>query len=141
MIPRSLLEYLRPMPNQLLVIRDEIAAQKAGLWLPSGYLKHTRSSGATILEVSEEAAERGWRRGQRVLLAAGAGKRFYLGYTSNEEIEVVSVSPLAILAVYPEEELTVLHKEEHHLRNFDGRTDLIPDDELKFDEGDKDGLR
>ena len=139
MIGKDILPRLSAPPGRLLVQPKVMDAMtKSGLHLPLGYRKHTRSTEVSVVEGSEFGLE----KGTRLLLAATAGRRFYLGYTSAEEDEILCISPDDIL-------LELLGREEAAsqnsslLRGTEGRTDFLAEEvaDDKWDEGDRDGLR
>lgn len=111
-------------------------AEKAGLVLPMGYRSHTRTGTAVILDSDVP----GWYPGDRLLLTSGAGRRFLVGMHAAEEVELVRIGPGEILARL-ERDAETEQQPAHILRNFEGRSDLRPEEDDKWEEGDPEGLR
>lgn len=139
MLSLDLLDRLAAPPGKILG-RPEVmnATTKSGLILPPGYLTHTRSSVVSVLWDSSST----YLRGDRLLLANTAGRRFYLGYTSAEEVEVLVFTPSAVLLKLDRLSDPDVEQHEHHLRNLDGRHDAgLEEEDNRWDEGDEHGLR
>ena len=100
MLSLDLLPHLQAPPGKILGTPEAMdAVTKSGLVLPPGYMTHTRSS---IVRVRHDSTGR-WGEGTRLLLANTAGRRFYVGYTSSEEVEIIQFTPSAVLLVLDEE--------------------------------------
>ncbi len=142
MLSLDLLPHLQAPPGKILGTPEAMdAVTKSGLVLPPGYMTHTRSS---IVRVRHDSTGR-WGEGTRLLLANTAGRRFYVGYTSSEEVEILQFTPSAVLLVLDEEtgkELGI-DQHEHWQRNLDGRHEGAAEAEVddKWDEGDPNALQ
>lgn len=138
MLSLDLLDRLAAPPGKILGRPEEMdTVTKGGLILPVGYRTHTRSSIVRVLWDSTCT----YVRGDRLLLANTAGRRFYLGYTSAEEVEVLVFSPSAVLLKLDQEGVQDAEQSEHYLRNVEGRHDAVPDEDPRWDEGDENALR
>ena len=142
MLSLDLLPHLEAPPGKILGTPERIdSVTKSGLIVPVGYLTHTRSS---IITVHHDSTGR-WEPGDRLLLANTAGRRFYVGYTSTEEVEMLVFSPSAVLLKLDE---TVgkqlgISQDEHWQRNLDGKHEaaLEAETDNRWDEGEPDALR
>lgn len=140
MLSLDLLPHLKAPPGKILGIPEKMNPfTKSGLLLPPGFLTHTRSS---ILRVHHDASGR-YEPGEYLLLASTAGRRFYVGYTSSEEVEVLQFTPSAVLlrlsADMAETDIT---QREDYRRNLDGKheANLEAEHDDRWDEGETDGL-
>jgi len=141
MIPVEYAKLARATPNRLLVARDEVSAKYLMLYLPPAYQSHTRKAHATVVDV--DAGIRGrypLEPGMRVLLAPGAGRKVVFGFTADDEVELWSVPVEAVRAILHDRE--DLEYQEGPPGDAKGWfASYGPEDEPKFDEGDKRGLR
>lgn len=137
MIPISILPRLRAPRGLILVLKDTPSVVKAGLYVPPGILETTRTATGTIIASADEDIP----LGGRYLLSGGAGRKFFLGYTSAEEVEVVLCSRFDLLAKL---DLAVSPElmAEHYARLIEGRSGIhAEEDDGRFAAGDPRGLR
>lgn len=86
MLPKSLLDEgrVKALPGRLLVLRDEAAREWAGIiHLPDRVVQSVRSHNATVIHSNASGLE----EGDRVLIAAGVGRRIDFG----EDRDIVSL--------------------------------------------------
>lgn len=138
MIPLSWLPHLKAPFGTFLFVRDEVAAMLGALWLPHGYRSHTRTTTGTVLTTNAV----GFEPGERLMLVSGGGsRRFLVGRSSSEQLEVCRVTPSEVL-VKLREKVTAEFSGEHILRFFEGKTGMTAEeDDGKFSEGDLRALR
>lgn len=141
MLSLDLLPKLKAPPGKILGIPEKMNPfTKSGLILPPGFLTHTRSS---VLRVHHDASGR-FTEGEFLLLANTAGRRFYVGYTSSEEVEVLQFTPSAVLLrLSPEAAGQEIEQHEDYRRNLDGKHEasLEAEHDERWDEGEPDALR
>lgn len=141
MLSLDLLPRLRAPVGKILGIPQKMnSVTKSGLVLPPGYLTHTRSS---IVQVVHDANDQ-YAPGTYLLLSSAAGRRFYVGYTSSEEVEVLMFTPSAALLVLSAEEAEKeIGQHEDYRRNLDGKheANLEAEHDPRWDEGETDGFQ
>jgi len=142
MLSLDLLPRLKAPAGKCLGIPQKMnSVTKSGLILPPGYLTHTRSS---IVKLISDGTGGDLLPGDILLLASTAGRRFYVGYTSSEEVEILVFTPSAILLVLsPELAGKEIAQSEDYRRNLDGKHEasLEAETDNRWDEGETDGLR